>query len=278
MLTALVIFSAAIAAGTFGAMLGLGGGIIVIPVLTFFFKVPMKEAIAASIVTVVATSTSSAVVYVEKHYTNVRLGMVLEMATTVGALVGAFTVAYLQPETLRVLFAALVVYTAVNMIRKAKREESAADEVYVELGRNASQEEIDEHKSNGRTPYTVHDYPAGMGASLVAGAISGLLGVGGGIIKVPVMRLVMGVPMRVAIATSNFMIGVTAATSALIYFSRGMINPVVTAPSALGVLVGAQLGTRLVRKVNVKVLTWMFVGMLAVTAVQMIVKAIQGGG
>ena len=120
MLTALIIFAAAVGAGTFGAMLGLGGGIIVIPVLTIFFHVPMKEAIAASIVTVVATSTSAAVVYVEKHYANIRLGMVLEMATTIGALAGAFTVAYLSPEYLRILFAALVVYTAFNMIRKAK--------------------------------------------------------------------------------------------------------------------------------------------------------------
>ena len=142
----------------------------------------------------------------------------------------------------------------------------------------ASDDEIDDHKSNGRTPYTVKNYPAGLGASLVAGGVSGLLGVGGGIIKVPVMRLAMGAPMRVAIATSNFMIGVTAATSALIYYSRGMINPVVTAPSALGVLVGAQIGTRLVRKVNVKVLTWMFIVMLGITAVQMIWKAVQGGG
>ena len=258
-------------------MLGLGGGIIVIPVLTIFFKVPMKEAIAASIVTVVATSTSAAVVYVEKHYANIRLGMVLEMATTTGALMGAFTVAYLSPETLRILFAILVVYTAFNMARKVGGERGNTDEVYVEVGNGASEEEINEHRNNGRTPYVIRNYPAGMAASLGAGALSGLLGIGGGIIKVPVMRLVMGVPMRVAIATSNFMIGVTAATSALIYFSRGMINPMVTAPSALGVLLGAQIGTRLVRKINVRILTWMFIIMLGVTAVQMIVKALQGG-
>lgn len=277
MLNSVLIFGSAVIAGTFGAMLGLGGGIIVIPVLTIFFKVPMKEAIAASIVTVVATSTSAAVVYVEKHYANIRLGMILEMATTTGALMGAFTVAYLSPETLRILFAILVVYTAFNMARKVGGERGTTDEVYVEVGNGASEEEINEHRNNGRTPYVIRNYPAGMAASLGAGALSGLLGIGGGIIKVPVMRLVMGVPMRVAIATSNFMIGVTAATSALIYFSRGMINPMVTAPSALGVLLGAQIGTRLVRKINVRILTWMFIIMLGVTAVQMIVKALQGG-
>lgn len=278
MLPALLMFLAAVVAGTFGAMLGLGGGIIVIPVLTLIFKVSMKEAIAASIVTVVATSTSAAVVYVEKHFVNVRLGMILEMATTVGALIGGFTVAYLSPSILRFLFTALLIYTAYNMARKSGKEKGAPDEVYVQLPPDATQDEIDEHKSNGRTPYTIRNLPFGLGASLVAGALSGLLGVGGGLIKVPVMRLAMGVPMRVAIATSNFMIGVTAATSALIYYSRGMINPSVTAPSVLGVLLGAQIGTRLVRKINVKILTWLFVGMIAITAVQMIWKALSGAG
>ena len=278
MLAIFIMFLASIVAGTFGSMLGLGGGLIVIPVLTLIFKVPMKEAIAASIVTVVATSTSAAVVYVEKHYVNVRLGMVLEMATTIGALIGGFTVAYLSPSALRILFTALLIYTAYNMIRKSGGEKGALDEVYIQLPVDASQDEIDEHVSNGYTPYTVRNLPAGMGASLVAGAISGLLGVGGGLIKVPVMKLAMGVPMRVAIATSNFMIGVTAATSALIYYSRGMINPSVTVPCVLGVLLGAQIGTRLARKVNVKVLTWLFIGMIAVTAVQMIWKALSGAG
>ena len=199
------------------------------------------------------------------------------MATTVGALAGAFTVAYLSPEALRVLFAMLLTYTAINMIRNANHEENTANGSYVEVAPDASQSEIEEHERNGHAPYVVRNTPAGLAASLGAGAVSGLLGVGGGIIKVPVMRLVMGVPMRVAIATSNFMIGVTAATSALIYFSRGMINPVVTAPAALGVLLGAQAGTRLVRKVNVKVLTWMFIVMLGITAVQMILRAIEGG-
>ena len=276
MIAAVLMFLAAVVAGTFGSMLGLGGGIIVIPVLTLLFKVSMKEAIAASIVTVVATSTSSAVVYVGKHMTNVRLGMVLEMATTVGALIGGFTVAYLSPSILRILFTALLIYTGYTLIKKAGKEKAASDEVYIQMPEDASQDEIDEHISNGRTPYTIKNYPAGMGASLFAGAISGLLGVGGGLIKVPAMRLVMGVPMKIAIATSNFMIGVTAATSALIYYSHGMINPVITAPSVLGVLLGAQFGTRLVRKMNVKILTWLFVGIIIFTAVQMIIKAFMG--
>lgn len=278
MLIALWMFFAAIFAGVFGAMLGLGGGLIIIPVLTILFKVSMKEAIAASIVTVVATSTSAAVVYVEKHFVNVRLGMTLEMATTIGALLGAFTVASLSPSMLRLLFAVLLVYTAYNMATKAGKEKGGPDAVYEQLPHDATQEHIDAALANGRVAYRVKNIPTGIVASLGAGAISGLLGVGGGIIKVPVMKLAMGVPMRVAIATSNFMIGVTAATSALIYFSRGMINPFVTAPCVLGVLLGAQIGTRLVRKVNIKVLTWLFIAVIAVTAVQMVIKAFQGAG
>lgn len=277
LLVPLGIFAASMVAGTFGAMLGLGGGIIVIPVLTLIFGVPMKEAIATSLVTVIATSTSAAVVYVEKHFANIRLGMTLEMATTVGALIGGFLVVYMSPGALRFLFAALLVFTAITMARKAGAERSDADEVYVHLRSHATEEEFNAHVSNGLTPYRIKNYPGGIVASLFAGSISGLLGVGGGIIKVPAMRLMMGVPMRVAIATSNFMIGVTAATSALIYYSRGLIDPVVTAPSVLGVLLGAQFGTRLVSRINKRVLTWLFVVVLIFTAVQMIWRALQGG-
>jgi hypothetical protein len=238
----------------------------------------MKEAIAASLVTVVATSTSAAVVYIEKHFTNIRLGMTLEMATTIGALIGGLVGIFISPHILRFIFAALLIYTAINMLRKTRQESGGMDETYVQLPEDASREVIDELMENGRVPYTIKNIPAGMAASVVAGGISGLLGVGGGIIKVPVMRLVMGVPLRVAIATSNFMIGVTAATSVIIYYSHGLINPVVTAPSALGVLLGAQFGTRLVRKVNVKFLNALFIVMMIVTAIQMILTAIQGAG
>lgn len=271
-------FLVAIVAGTFGALLGLGGGIIVIPVLTILFHVPFREAIAASLVTVIATSTSAAVVYVEKHFANIRMGMILEIGTTIGGLVGGLTVVYLSTTVLQFLFAAMLIYTAVTMARKAGGEKGASDEVYVEVPADAPHAEMEAQIGNGLTPYKVERYPAGVAASVAAGWLSGVLGVGGGIIKVPVMRLVMGVPLRVAIATSNVMIGVTAATSALIYYVRGDINPMVTVPSALGVLLGAQIGTRLVRKINARVLTWVFIVMMAFTAVQMILRALKGGG
>lgn len=261
----------------FGAMLGLGGGIIVIPVLTLIFHVPMKAAVAASLVTVVATSTSAAVVYVEKHLTNVRLGMMLELATTTGALVGALMARSLSDAVLRLLFSTLLIYTALTMARKANGDKSQNGENYIQMPGSATQADFDEQTKQGRTPYKVRNMPIGMGASFGAGILSALLGIGGGIIKVPVMRLVMGVPMRVATATSNFMIGVTAATSALIYYASGTVDPKVTAPAALGVLVGAQFGTRLVRKINTKILTWLFIVVMLVTAVQMVLKAIHGG-
>lgn len=276
--SALGIFAASVVAGTFGAMLGLGGGVIIIPALTIIFGVPIKEAIAASLVSVVATSTSAAVVYVEKHLTNIRLGMLLEVATTTGALAGGILAVLMSPRSLRVLFAVLLIYTAYNMIRKSSGERGGEEESYIELPADAAPAEHDEHAGTGRTPYTITHVPAGMAASFAAGTVSGLLGVGGGIIKMPVMRLVMGVPMRVAIATSNFMIGVTAATSALVYFSRGLIDLVVTAPAALGVLLGAQLGTRIVRRVDTRVLTWLLVVVMAFTAVDMLLRAWRGGG
>lgn len=277
LLVSVGIFAAAIVAGAFGAMLGLGGGVIVIPVLTVIFHVPIKEAIAASLVTVIATSTSAAAVYVEKHYTNIRLAVVLETATTIGALLGGFLVVFVSPTALALMFSVILVYTAFNMARRPASDRGTTEGEYVVLPSDAPQEEHDEHVNNGRTPYTIRNIPAGMGASLVAGCLSGLLGIGGGIIKVPVMQLVMGVPLRVAIATSNFMIGVTAGTSALVYYSRGAIDPIVTTPAALGVLLGARIGTRLARRIKANVLTWLFIIMLLVTAVTMIMRALRGG-
>jgi hypothetical protein len=272
-----LMFFFAIFAGVFGALLGLGGGIIIIPVLTIFFRVPIKEAIATSLISVIATSTSAAVVYVDKHFSNVRLGMMLEIATTIGALIGGTLVVYLGSNILGFLFSGILLYTAYNMTLSARAERSSNDEAYIEVPHNADDDELAKHAENGLTPYTIHNYPAGMAASLAAGALSGLLGVGGGIIKVPVMRLVMRVPLRISIATSNFMIGVTAATGALLYYSRGMVNPVVTAPTVLGVLLGAQVGTRLIRRIKGAALSYIFVVVMLITAVQMILRSVHGG-
>jgi uncharacterized membrane protein YfcA len=203
--------------------------VLLIPLLTGLFGVPIKVAIGASIVSVIATSTAAGAVYVGRGLSHTRLAMVLEIATTLGALTGGITAVLLSPNLLQGLFALVLVCVVFSMRRLPKEERSATptgllDTSYID-------------PANGQTvTYGVQHMPLGMGASFLAGNVSGLLGIGGGIIKVPIMSVVMGMPLRAAIATSNFMIGVTAATSAVIYYQRGFLDPGIAIPTALGVL------------------------------------------
>jgi uncharacterized membrane protein YfcA len=215
-------------AGSLGALLGIGGGLIIIPVLTLFFGVPIHQAIGTSLCCVIATSSGAAASYVEHHMTDVRLGMTLELATTIGAIGGSLVAALISREGLSVLFAVLLTYAGGAMIHKA---------------RHPGERVADVPRS-----YKVRRLPAGLVASGGAGMVSGLLGVGGGPIKVPVMFLLLGIPFKIATATSNFMIGVTAAASAFIYFSRGDIPLFVAAPTAVGGFVGAGVGTHVMRR------------------------------
>src|SRR5262249_33866727 len=193
------------AAGAFGALAGVGGGMIVTPLVAIYFGLPMHQAIGVTLLCVIATSTATSSMYVERHVTDVRLGMTLELATTIGALIAALIAHEINRRTLAVLFACFLLYSAGSMVKKAWSS------------RNEEPEET-------RPDYTPQSYPIGLAASLLAGGFSGLLGIGGGPIKVPVMFLFMKVPLRVAAATSNFMIGVTAATSAYIYWGRGNVR------------------------------------------------------
>jgi uncharacterized protein len=263
------IFVMALGIGVVGSMLGIGGGVLIIPVLTAFFGIPIKTAIGASIVSVIATSSAAGAVYVGHGMTHTRLAMVLEIATTLGALAGGITAALVSPRLLYVLFAGVLIYVSYSMRGTAgKAQESGPtglmDTQFVDpqLGRTIS--------------YGVSILPIGMGASFVAGNISGLLGIGGGIIKVPIMTLVMGMPFKAAIATSNFMIGVTAATSAVIYYGRGLIDPAVAVPTALGVLLGAQIGPRLGGRARTETLKRIFQYLLLLFAVIMGWKAVTG--
>ena len=231
-------------AGGFGALAGLGGGIIITPLLAIYYGLPMHSAIAVSLVAVIATSTATSSLYVERHITDVRLGMTLELATTVGALVAALVAHHVNRRTLAVLFACFLLYSSISMARKAwgTRKEQ---EIYA------------------IPSYSIHNYPLGLGAALIAGGFSGLLGIGGGPIKVPVMYLFMKVPLRVATATSNFMIGVTAATSAYVYWGHGDINVSIAAPLVSGVFAGSLLGARLSSKVRS---AWVLFLLIVVTA------------
>jgi uncharacterized membrane protein YfcA len=250
-------------AGLFGSVLGLGGGVLIIPMLNLIFGVPMREAIGASLVCVIATSSGAASLYVKKRLADIRLGMTLELATTLGAIVGGLVAGILTPELLSVLFSLLLIYTAGTMFRKKVEPEDSET--------SNSQSLSDEGASPG---YQVCRLPLGMGASFFAGNVSGLLGVGGGIIKVPVMYLFMGVPLKVAVATSNFMIGVTATASAFVYFSRGDVQPLVAGPTMLGVFLGATLGSHLFPKIKSAHLEKALAFVLFGVALEMLFKAL----
>ena len=265
----LVILCIGLVVGAFGALLGIGGGVLLIPLLTAFIGVPIKTAIGASIISVIATSSAAGAVYVGRGLTHSRLAMALEVATTAGALAGGITAVLLRPTVLEIFFALILLYVAIGM-RKIPTEDGRPaltgflDTSYIDplTGKSVS--------------YGVRNIGMGMGASFLAGNISGLLGIGGGIIKVPIMTLVMGVPLRSSIATSNFMIGITAATSAVLYYRHGFVNPQIAIPAALGVLVGAQIGSRVGGRLRNQRLKQFFQLLLVVFAVQMFVAALRG--
>lgn len=267
-----------VVAGGLGALLGIGGGLLVIPVLVLGFEIPMQVAVAASLVAVVTTSTATGAVYVGRGLTNLRLAMTLELATTLGAIAGGLTVALLSERALAAIFAGFTLLTAgllftrrsVGEARRA-RAVPGPPEAQEEPGRLAGSYVDD--ATGRRMDYRVRRLPVGLGLSLVAGNVSGLLGVGGGFLKVPAMSLGMGVPIRVAAATSNFMIGVTAAASLFVHYQRGFVRPLVAAPVALGVAVGALLGTRLAARVSGVFLARLLGVVLIAAAIQMALRS-----
>jgi uncharacterized membrane protein YfcA len=245
------------AAGLLGAIAGIGGGLLVIPFLTVYFGVPIHQAVGTSLMAVIATSTATSSVYVERHVTDIRLGMTLELGTTVGAVIAAIAAVFIPRKILAILFVCLLVYTGVSLIKRAW------------FGRK--------QKADPVIPsYTAHNYPAGLGVSVLAGGISGLLGVGGGLIKVPAMYLFMGVPLRVAAATSNFMIGVTASASAFIYWGRGEVRLDLAAPIIVGVFLGSVFGARLAPKLRSSFVLGLLIFITLFMAVQMILKIANG--
>ncbi len=260
LLQIVLIFFGASLAGIFGALLGLGGGVFLVPMLSLLFGFDIHVAIGASIVGVIATSSGAASAYLRDHLTNVRLGMSLELATTVGALIGGTIAGYLGHDALAILFGLVLLYTAFSMARGNP-----------ELAREGPSPQPN---ATDGVDYQPSHYPAGLSVAAFAGSISGLLGIGGGIIKVPAMYLFMGVPLRIAAATSNFMVGVTAAASAFVYYARGDIHPLVAGPTALGVYTGALLGTRLSHRLRNRWLELLFVVILLGVAVSMIASGI----
>jgi uncharacterized protein len=250
-------------AGLVGALSGTGGGLILAPMLALYFGLPIHQAIGTSLVAVITTSAASSSVHLQRHTADIRLGMTLELATAFGAAVTAYLVGYINRTALETLFAAFLLYGAITILRKGGKTEDAQDEIVPAPNGDAL-----------FPPYEPKRLPLGMGASLVAGGLSGLLGIGGGPIKVPVMYLFMGVPLIVATATSNLMMGVTAAASAFVYYRRGDILPAVAAPLVVGVFVGSLTGARLSPRIHHKWVARLLVTIMVYLSVHMLVHIV----
>ncbi len=274
-LFALLVIVGSFCAGLLGSLTGLGGGIIVVPMLTLIFHVDIRYAIGASLVSVIATSSGAAAAYVREGWTNVRVGIFLEVATTVGALIGATIAGVIPTSALAILFGFVLLYTAFRSFQT--REEHAIDGPphpwATRLRLNSSYP-----TPNGEQFYTVQGVPAGFSLMFGAGILSALLGIGSGVIKVLAMDRTMKLPFKVSTTTSNFMIGVTAAASAGVYLHRGYIQPALAFPVMLGVLGGALLGARALARANVRWLRLLFTAVVVVMAVQMLYKGLRGGG
>ena len=270
----LIIFFVSIAAGVVGSLLGLGGGIVIIPALTLGMKIDIRYAIGASIVSVIATSSGAAAAYVRERMTNLRVAMFLEIATTTGAITGAYLAGRIASGWLYVIFGLFMGFSAIEMFRKkhlAENEPPPPDWLADRLKLHGSYFDQAEQKE---IDYRVTHTPLGLVLMFVAGCVSGLLGIGSGALKVPAMDLAMRLPMKVSTATSNFMIGVTAAASAGVYFARGDINPFVAAPVAAGVLLGAIAGSQLLGRLKSSVVRGSFVIVLIWISLQMLWKGI----
>jgi uncharacterized protein len=258
---ALAMLAAGVLTGVFGSLLGLGGGVLIVPLLTLGFGLSLRIAVAVSLVCVIVTSGAAAGVFLERDVANLRLGMTLELFTASGALVGGSVAYLLDEQVVAGLFTLLLIYTSVSMLRRGRVVADDADGTGRASGGFTA--------SLSGPGYTIRNLPFGSVLSVFAGVVSALLGVGGGIVKVPVMHLAMGVPLRVATATSNLMIGVTASAGAIVYLLRGGIDPLVAGPTAVGVFLGASIGSRVAHRVDLRLLRALFVVVLLYTAFEM---------
>jgi uncharacterized membrane protein YfcA len=261
-------------AGLLGSLTGLGGGVVLVPLLTIFFHVDIRYAIGASLVSVIATSSGAAAAYVKEGFSNIRIGMFLEIATTFGALLGAFLATWIPASILATIFGTVLLYSA-YLSRKPRSQadrDLPPDPLATRLRLNGSFPDLE-----GRRSYNVQRVPTGFSLMFGAGALSGLLGIGSGAVKVLAMDQAMQIPFKVSTTTSNFMIGVTAAASAGVYLGRGYVDPGLAMPVMLGVLAGSLLGTRILVKAETQSLRLVFSVVILVLGLQMLYKGIWGG-
>src|ERR1700728_1809211 len=249
------------AAGLLGSLTGLGGGVVLVPLLTILFHVDIRYAIGASLVSVIATSSGAAAAYVKEGFSNIRIGMFLEIATTLGALAGAFLAAFISTKALAVIFGLMLLYSAYLSRKPRPRAERnlPSDPLATRLRMNGTFPS----EEGGMRQYNVQRVPTGFSLMFGAGALSGLLGIGSGAVKVLAMDQAMKIPFKVSTTTSNFMIGVTAAASAGVYLNRGYIDPVLALPVMLGVLAGSLAGTSVLARAKVPILRLVFSGVIA---------------
>lgn len=275
LLFVLTVGAISLLAGFLGSLLGLGGGLIVIPALTLLLHVDIRLAIGASIVSVIATSSGAAAAYVRDRLANVRVAMFLELGTTLGAITGAYLAGVVPARLLFVLFSLILGYSAIAMLRGRRRNgEEAQVGPWARVLRLKSS--YFDHAEGELIEYQPVRARIGLGLMYIAGTVSGLLGIGSGALKVPAMDLAMELPIKVSTATSNFMIGVTAAASAGVYFSRGQIDPFIAAPVALGVLGGAFVGSQTLGRIRSQAMRMTFVVVLVLIAAQMLFKGVIG--
>jgi uncharacterized protein len=269
-----LIGGAAVVAGFLGSLTGLGGGVVVVPVLTLLFGVDMRYAIGASLVSVIATSSGAAAAYVREGWSNIRVAMFLEIATCVGALGGAFLTTLLPVRAIAIVFGVVLLWSAWISTRvKKDRPETAGppDRISAFFRMDGAYP-----APGGTRHYQVRNVPGGFLVMLIAGTVSGLLGIGSGALKVVAMDQIMRLPFKVSTTTSNFMIGVTAAASAGIYLNRGYIDPGLAMPVMLGVLAGSLAGARLLAGSQTRLLRWVFSAVVVALALEMLYNGARG--
>ncbi|MGD0427295.1 MAG: sulfite exporter TauE/SafE family protein [Candidatus Acidiferrales bacterium] len=269
----LVVALGSFLAGMLGSLTGLGGGVVIVPLLTLVFGVDIRYAIGASLVSVIATSSGAAAAYLREGYSNMRVGMFLEVATTVGAVSGAFLAGHLHTSIIAIVFGVVLLYSAYASTQTLADPPGGmpADRIATMLRLDGSYP-----TEQGPKSYHVRHVPAGFGLMYVAGMLSGLLGIGSGAVKVLAMDQAMKIPFKVSTTTSNFMIGVTAAASAGIYLRRGYIDPGLAMPVMLGVLAGALVGAKILPGAKVRTLRIVFGVVIAALAIEMIFQGVRG--
>lgn len=267
-----LLFLGSLLAGLLGAMTGLGGGVVLVPLLALAFGVDLHYAIGASLVSVIATSSGAAAAYVKEGFSNIRIGMFLEIATTLGAIVGAHLTTLLPASVVAVVFGVVLIGSAFLSVNPRMETSHAPPNA------SAARLRLDGHFPTAAGPQTYHaqNVPGGFLLMMVAGILSGLLGIGSGAVKVLAMDHVMRLPFKVSTTTSNFMIGVTAAASAGVYLSRGLIDPRLVMPVMLGVLLGALIGSRVLVRANNRLLRLVFAAVIVALGLEMIVQGYFG--